>query len=52
MLDVSLHNVRSQFALVDVTVAFARSTHTAIVGPSGCGASTLLKIIAGELRPQ
>jgi len=51
MLDVSLHNVAAPFALLDVTVAFARSTHTAIVGPAGCGASTLLKIIAGELRP-
>src|SRR5882757_6938496 len=51
MLDVSLHNISSPYALADVTVAFARSTHTAIVGPSGCGASTLLKTIAGELRP-
>jgi ABC-type sugar transport system ATPase subunit len=52
VLDVSLHNVTSQFVLRDVTVAFARSIHTAIVGPSGCGASTLLKIIAGELRAE
>jgi ABC-type Fe3+/spermidine/putrescine transport system ATPase subunit len=55
MLDVSLQNItfaRSGFALRDVTVAFAKSTHTAIVGRAGCGASTLLKIIAGELRPQ
>jgi len=52
MLDVSLHNVRSPYALADVTVAFAKSTHTAIVGPAGCGASTLLRIIAGELRAE
>jgi ABC-type sugar transport system ATPase subunit len=52
VLDVSLHNVTSRFALRDVTVAFAKSTHTAIVGPAGCGASTLLRIIAGELRPE
>jgi ABC-type sugar transport system ATPase subunit len=52
MLDVSLHNIASPFALRDVTVAFARSTHTAIVGPAGCGASTLLKIIAGEQKPE
>jgi ABC-type sugar transport system ATPase subunit len=50
MLDVSLHSVAAPFALQDVTVAFATSTHTAIVGPAGCGASALLKIIAGELR--
>jgi ABC-type sugar transport system ATPase subunit len=52
MLDVSLHNVRAPYALTDVTVAFARSTHTAIVGPPGCGVSTLLKVIAGELRAE
>jgi ABC-type sugar transport system ATPase subunit len=52
MLDVSLHKIASPFALRDVTVAFARSTHTAIVGPAGCGASTLLKIIAGEVKPE
>jgi ABC-type sugar transport system ATPase subunit len=52
MLDVSLHNIASPFALRDVTVAFAGSTHTAIVGPAGCGASTLLKIIGGELKPE
>jgi ABC-type sugar transport system ATPase subunit len=52
MLDVSLHNIAAPFALRDVTVAFARSTHTAIVGPAGCGASTLLKIIAGEMKPE
>ena len=54
MLDVSLDHlsfVYSGFALRDVTLAFARSTHTAIVGPAGCGASTLLRIIAGDLRP-
>jgi ABC-type sugar transport system ATPase subunit len=53
VLDVSLDRVtfaRADFALRDVTATFARSTHTAIVGPAGCGASTLLRIIAGELR--
>jgi ABC-type sugar transport system ATPase subunit len=55
VLDVSLDGVtfaRGDFALRDVTLTFARSTNTAIVGPAGCGASTLLRIIAGELRPQ
>jgi ABC-type Fe3+/spermidine/putrescine transport system ATPase subunit len=55
MLDVSLHDLSfaySGFALREVTLTFARSTHTAVVGPAGCGASTLLKIIAGELRPE
>ena len=55
MLDVSLHNLSfaySGFALRDVTLTFAKSTHTALVGPAGCGASTLLRIIAGDLRPE
>lgn len=54
MLDVGLRGVgfryRGGFALRELTVTFARSTHTAIVGLPGCGASTLLRLIAGELR--
>jgi ABC-type sugar transport system ATPase subunit len=54
VLDVALRNLTfaypKGFALRDVTLLFARSTHTAIVGPPACGASTLLKVIAGELR--
>ena len=51
MLDVSVSN--ATFGLLhDVTATFPRSTHTAIVGPAGCGASTLLRIIAGEMKPQ
>jgi ABC-type sugar transport system ATPase subunit len=45
MLDVSVQTDT-------VSVAFAKSTHTAIVGPAGCGASTLLRLIAGEIRPE
>ena len=55
MLDVALRNLAfrhdSGFAL-DVTHTFPRSTHTAIVGPSSCGASTLLQLIAGTLKPK
>ena len=43
MLDVSLRG--------DVSLNFARSTHTAITGPPACGASTLLRVVAGEVRP-
>ncbi|HEX7152901.1 MAG TPA: ATP-binding cassette domain-containing protein [Thermoanaerobaculia bacterium] len=50
MLDVSLRNVTCGI-LRDVTVTFPRSAHSAIVGPAGAGASTLLKLISGELRP-
>src|SRR5215212_7083178 len=55
MLDVSLRNVSfaydGGFALRDVEVSFARSSHTAISGPPACGASTLLEIISGVLKP-
>ena len=49
MLDVALRNA-SNFALRDVTLLFRKSTHTAIVGPAGCGASTLLRVISGHLK--
>lgn len=56
MLDLSLHNVTyawpgTPFALRNVTLTFPKSTHTAVVGPGGCGATTLLRIVAGALRP-
>ena len=56
MLDVSLEAVsfayrRSSFAIRSVDLVCARSTHTALAGPPGAGATTLLKLIAGDLRP-
>lgn len=56
MLDLSLQNVNyarpgTLFALRDVTVTFPKSTHTAVVGMAGCGATTLLRIVAGTLHP-
>lgn len=55
MLDVALRNLFFRydggFAL-DVTHTFTRNTHTAIAGPPSCGASTLLRLIAGGLEPQ
>jgi len=56
MLDLSLQNVNytrpgTSFALRCVTLTFPKSTHTAVVGPAGCGATTLLRIVAGALRP-
>ncbi|MCU1350154.1 MAG: transporter ATP-binding protein [Acidobacteria bacterium] len=50
MLDLSLHGL-TLAPLRDVTIAFERNTHTAIVGRAGAGASTLLRAIAGEARP-
>lgn len=56
MLDVAVRNLTFRyaggFALRDATLTFAHSTHTAVIGPPACGASTLLRLIAGTLRPQ
>ncbi len=46
MLDLTLRDVRG------VSITFAKSTHTAIVGPPASGVSTLLRLIAGEIRPE
>lgn len=55
MLDVSLRDVAFRydrgFALRGVNLTVPRSTHAAIVGAPSCGASTLLRLIAGTLRP-
>jgi ABC-type Fe3+/spermidine/putrescine transport system ATPase subunit len=56
VLDVTVRNLTFRyaggFALRDVTLTFPHSTHTALIGPPACGASTLLRLIAGTLRPQ
>ena len=51
VLDVLLRNISAR-VLRDVTLTFPSSTHTAIAGPAACGASTLLALIAGTLRPE
>ena len=55
MLDVALRNLAFRhaggFALRDITLTFPRSTHTALAGPPSCGATTLLRLIAGALKP-
>ncbi len=54
MLDISLHGVTfayPDFTLRGIDLTFSRSTHTAIVGLPGSGASTLLRLITGYLRP-
>src|SRR5438034_11353951 len=45
MLEISL-------SVEGVSVVVPKGTHTAVVGPPGCGASTLLRVIAGDLRPK
>src|SRR5437764_197431 len=45
MLEISL-------SVEGVSVTVPAGTHTAVIGPPACGASTLLRIIAGDVRPQ
>jgi iron complex transport system ATP-binding protein len=39
------------FVLRDVTVSVARGSITGLLGPNGCGKTTLLKILSGILHP-
>jgi ABC-type Fe3+/spermidine/putrescine transport system ATPase subunit len=50
VLDISLENVT--YGTVHGSAKFDASTHTAIAGLPGAGASTLLRLIAGDLRPE
>src|SRR5947209_169426 len=50
MLEISLSAVSAR-VLQDVTLTVAAGTHAAIVGPPGAGASTLLRLVAGDLPP-
>ena len=56
MLDIALRNLTFGYGrepvLRDVSVLFPRSSHTAVTGPPACGASTILRLIAGTLKPQ
>jgi len=38
-------------ALSDVSLAVARGSFTGLLGPNGCGKTTLLKLMSGVLRP-
>jgi ABC-type sugar transport system ATPase subunit len=56
MLEVSLHALSfayrdSSFAIRALDLVCGKSLHTAITGPAGCGSTTLLRLICGDLRP-
>ncbi|MBI3047571.1 MAG: ABC transporter ATP-binding protein [Acidobacteria bacterium] len=40
------------FSLRDVSLAVGRGSLAGLLGPNGCGKTTLLKLMAGVLRPQ
>ena len=41
----------SSFSLHEVTSSIARGSLTGLLGPNGCGKTTLLKLMSGVLRP-
>jgi iron complex transport system ATP-binding protein len=53
---IELHNVTVQrgerIVLDGVSVSIAQGEHAAILGPNGCGKSTLIKLISRELYPR
>lgn len=56
MLDVALRNLSfgygRELVLRDLNAVFPRSSHTTFAGPPACGATTVLKLIAGTLKPK
>jgi iron complex transport system ATP-binding protein len=42
---------KSDFALHDVSVSIAPGSLTGLLGPNGCGKTTLLKLLSGVLKP-
>jgi len=42
----------SGFLLSDASVAIAPGSLTGLLGPNGCGKTTLLKLLCGVLRPR
>ena len=42
----------SEFSLRDVSVSIAPGSLTGLLGPNGCGKTTLLKLLSGVLKPE
>src|SRR5471030_522493 len=43
---------RDAFSLADVGIAIPSGSLTGLLGPNGCGKTTLLKLLCGVLRPR
>jgi len=52
LTDDPLDGVTRSFSLCDVSLTVRRGSLTGLLGPNGCGKTTLLKLMAGVLRPQ
>ena len=48
----SRHGSDTSFALHDVSVTVDRGSLTGLLGPNGCGKTTLLNLMSGVLRPE
>jgi ATPase subunit of ABC transporter with duplicated ATPase domains len=51
LLNISFSYLSSAELFSDLSVVFDDNSHVAIIGDNGCGKTTLLKIISGELEP-
>jgi len=47
----ALDEATRSFSLCDVSITIPRGSLTGLLGPNGCGKTTLLKLMAGVLRP-
>ena len=47
----SSRGTRDDFSLRDVTVNVSRGSLTGLLGPNGCGKTTLLKLLSGVVQP-
>lgn len=50
-LDAITHRFRPTTVVSDVSLAIGAGAMVALLGPSGCGESTLLRIVAGCISP-
>ncbi len=48
----SEHDSHTEFALREITVGVAPGSLTGLLGPNGCGKTTLLKLLSGVLKPE